>query len=105
METFIHIYRLKWIPVRKWGIPKDDEDITKLEETIFLYAKQNLAVVNVYIKVFRHLYYVIAKCNITKIDCLKGEKHQLSIRRMPYGDQLCTTKETRISLMKGLDNT
>ena len=40
------------MPVREWGIPKDDEDIKKLEETIFLYAKQNLAVVNVYIKVF-----------------------------------------------------
>ena len=99
MQTFILIFRLKWIPVRKWGIPKDDEDIKKLEETIFLYAKQNLAVVNVYIKVFRQVYYVIVKCNIMKIDCLKGEKHQLtmSIGKMPYRDQLCITKETRLS--------
>ena len=85
------------MPVREWGIPKDDEDIKKLEETIFLYAKQNLAVVNVYIKVFHHLYYVIAKCNIMKIDCLTRKTSiDNGNREMPYRDQLCKTKETRI---------
>ena len=81
MQTFFHIYRLKWMPVREWGIPKDDEDIKKLEETIFLYAKQNLAVVNVYIKVFRHLYCVIQKCNIMKIDYFKGKTSIDNINR------------------------
>ena len=40
------------MPVRQWRLSKDDEDTKNLEETIFLYAKKNLAVVNVYIKVF-----------------------------------------------------
>ena len=40
------------MPVRSWKLSKNDKDIKKLEETIFLYAKKNLAVVNVYIKVF-----------------------------------------------------
>ena len=105
LQTFIHIYRLKWIPVRKWGIPKDDEDIKKLEETIFLYAKQNLAVVNVYIKVFHHLYYLIAKCNIMKIDCLK-EKNinwQCQSGKCPIGTK--SVKQKRLaSLMNDLDN-
>ena len=43
------------MPVRSWKLSKNDKDIKKLEETIFLYAKQNLAVVNVYIKVLQEL--------------------------------------------------
>ena len=44
------------MPVRSWKLSKNDKDIKKLEETIFLYAKQNLAVVNVYIKVLQELH-------------------------------------------------
>jgi hypothetical protein len=57
--------RLKWIPVRKWGLSKYDEDIKRLEETIFMYAKKNLAVVNVYIKVFG-IYYSFCKNMISQ---------------------------------------
>lgn len=41
---------LKWDPVRLWDFNRTDPDIARLEEDIFHYAKQNLAVVNVYIK-------------------------------------------------------
>ncbi len=37
--------------VRRWGFDDDDPDIVNVEEDIFRYAKHNLAVVNVYIKV------------------------------------------------------
>ena len=43
----LNLNRLKWNP----GLSKKDDDTKKLEETIFDYAKSNLAVVNVYIKV------------------------------------------------------
>ena len=41
---------LQWDPVRLWNFSQADEDVIRLEEEIFQYAKQNLAVVNVYIK-------------------------------------------------------
>ncbi|TRY72690.1 hypothetical protein TCAL_05397 [Tigriopus californicus] len=41
---------LKWDPVRLWDFNRTDADIARLEDDIFQYAKQNLAVVNVYIK-------------------------------------------------------
>ena len=42
---------LKWSP-RRWGFDDDDDELIKLiEDDIFNYARKNLALLNVYIKV------------------------------------------------------
>ena len=41
---------LKWSP-RRWGFDADDELIKLIEDDIFNYARKNLALLNVYIKV------------------------------------------------------
>jgi hypothetical protein len=41
---------LEWDPVRIYGFQREDRDLVDMEEDIFVYAKKNLAVVNVYIK-------------------------------------------------------
>ena len=41
---------LKWSP-RRWGFAADDELIRLIEDDIFNYARKNLALLNVYIKV------------------------------------------------------
>ena len=43
-------HSLEWDPPGMWNFSRDDADIKALEEDIFIYAKLNLAVVNVYIK-------------------------------------------------------
>ena len=41
---------LRWSP-RRWGFAADDELIRRIEDDIFNYARKNLALLNVYIKV------------------------------------------------------
>ena len=40
----------RWNP-RRWGFGDDDELIKLIEDDIFSYARKNLALINVYIKV------------------------------------------------------
>ena len=63
------------MPVRQWRLSKDDEDTKNLEETIFLYAKKNLAVVNVYIKVFLLTHWTLEIDEVVKTKCLVCRKH------------------------------
>ena len=63
------------MPVRQWRLSKDDEDTKNLEETIFLYAKKNLAVVNVYIKVFLLTLWTLEIDEVVKTKCLVRRKH------------------------------
>ena len=48
----------RWNP-RSWGFGSDDELIKLIEDDIFSYARKNLALINVYIKV-RGLYLPLA---------------------------------------------
>ena len=43
---------LRWAP-RRWGFAADDELIALVERDIFRYARKNLALLNVYIKVLQ----------------------------------------------------
>ena len=40
----------KWDPVTKWGLTRQDEDWKKLVDDLFQYARENIALINIYIK-------------------------------------------------------
>ena len=65
---------LRWAP-RRWGFAADDELIALVEKDIFHYARKNLALLNVYIKVVQMCLYRVTQkiAGLGWVDLKSGE--------------------------------
>ena len=77
---------LRWAP-RRWGFAADDELIALVEKDIFHYARKNLALLNVYIKVVQMGVYRVTRGSrgLGWVDLKTGEFPRLmgSYRSLP----------------------